>query len=100
MKRTETVKRDNLVVEFLIDNKGRENALSKYIIADYLTENGYPQRADTVHGIIERLIRERHLPICSINGKGIIGRKQKRIFWQALTSCNHALRLCKTTLNT
>ena len=77
MKRTETIKRDNLVVEFLIDNKGRENALSKYIIADYLTENGYPQRADTVHGIIERLIRERHLPICSINGKGYYWAKTK-----------------------
>ena len=77
MKQSETVKRDNLLVAFLIDNKGRENALSKYIIADYLTANGYTQKAHTVHGIIERLIRERHLPICSANGKGYYWAKTK-----------------------
>jgi hypothetical protein len=77
MKRTETVKRDNLLVEYLLDHKGREKAVSRHDIADYLTANGYPQRADTVHGIIERLIRERHLPICSLNGKGYYWAKNK-----------------------
>ena len=77
MKRLDCIKRDNLLVEFLIDNKGRENAVSKYIIADYLTDNGYPQSAGTVHAIIERLIQERHLPICSINRKGYYLAKTK-----------------------
>lgn len=77
MKRTETVKRDNLLVEYLLEHKGRENAVSRYDIAEYLTENGYKQKARTVHGIIERLIRERHLPICSINGKGYYWAKTK-----------------------
>jgi hypothetical protein len=77
MKRTETVKRDNLLVEHLLDHKGRENAVSRHDIAEYLTANNYPQKAQTVHGIIERLIRERHLPICSINGKGYFWAKTK-----------------------
>ena len=77
MKRTETVKRDNLLVEYLLEHKGRENAVSRHDIAEYLTANGYPKKPDTAHGIIERLIRERHLPICSINGKGYYLAKTK-----------------------
>lgn len=77
MKRTETVKRDNLLVEYLLGHKGREKAVSRHDIAEYLTAIGYEQKAVTVHGIIERLIRERHLPICSINGKGYFWAKTK-----------------------
>lgn len=64
MKRTETVKRDNLLVEYLLEHKGRENAVSRHDIAEYLTANDYEQKASTVHMLIERLIKERHLPIC------------------------------------
>lgn len=77
MKRTETVKRDNLLVEYLLEHKGRENSVSRYDIAEYLTANGYEQKSHTVHGLIERIINERHLPICSINGKGYYWAKTK-----------------------
>jgi hypothetical protein len=77
MKRTETVKRDNLLVEYLLEHKGRKNAVTRYDIAEYLTDNGYPQSAGTVHGIIERLIKERQLPICSANRKGYYWAKTK-----------------------
>ena len=77
MKRTETVKRDNLLVEYLLEHKGRENAVSRYNIAEFLTDNGYEQKASTVHIIISSILKERHLPICSINGKGYYWAKTK-----------------------
>jgi hypothetical protein len=77
MKRTETVKRDNLLVEYLLDHKGRENAVTRYDIAEYLTDNNYPTKPQTLHSIISKLIMERHLPICSINGKGYYWAKTK-----------------------
>ena len=77
MKRTETVKRDNLLVEYLLEHKGREKAVSRHDIAEYLTENGYEQKASTVHIIISSILKERHLPICSINGNGYYWAKTK-----------------------
>lgn len=77
MKRTETFKRDNLLVEYLLYHKGRENAVSRHDIAEYLTANGYEQKASTVHIIISSILKERHLPICSVNGKGYYWAKTK-----------------------
>ena len=77
MKRLDCIKRDNLLVEYLLEHKGREKAVSRHDITEYLTANGYPQSAGTVHGIIERLIQERHLPICSANKKGYYWAKTK-----------------------
>ena len=77
MKRTETLKRDNLLVEYLLEHKGRENAVSRHDIAEYLTANGYAQKASTVHTLIASTIKERHLPICGIQGKGYFWAKTK-----------------------
>lgn len=77
MKRIDCIKRDNLLVDFLLDHKGRENAVNRYKIADYLTANGYSQNAGTIHLIIAKLIKERHLPICSVNSKGYFWAKTK-----------------------
>jgi hypothetical protein len=64
-------------VEYLLEHKGRENAVSRHDIAEYLTDNGYEQKASTVHIIISSILKERHLPICSINGKGYYWAKNK-----------------------
>lgn len=77
MKQAETVKRDNLLVEYLLDHKGRENAVSRYDIAEYLTANGYEQKASTVHLLVATILKKRHLPICSVNGKGYYWAKTK-----------------------
>ena len=75
MKRTETVKRDNLLVEYLLEHKGREKAVSRHDIAEYLTANGYEQKASTVHMLIASIIKERHLPICSTVAEGYFWAK-------------------------
>ena len=77
MKRFDCIKRDNLLVEYLLEHKGREKAVSRYDIAEYLTANGYTQRASTVHILISSILKERHLPICSVNGKGYYWAKTK-----------------------
>lgn len=77
MKAKDKVKRDNLLVEFLLNHKGQENAVNRYDIADFLTSKGFLQSASTVHGVIAKIIEERHLPICSLNGKGYFWAKSK-----------------------
>lgn len=64
------VKRDNILVEYLYNHKGAENAASKHDIASYLEAQGYKQNIGTVAGLIHRITKERYLPICSINSNG------------------------------
>lgn len=77
MKRTDCIKRNNLLVAYLINHKGRENAVSRHEISKYLEKNGYNQKSSTVHILIANIIKERHLPICSVNGKGCYWAKTK-----------------------
>ena len=65
-----TFKRDNLLVSFLLQHRGRENCVSSKKISRYLNENGCPTHSDAVHVIIRRIMFERTLPICHVNGKG------------------------------
>jgi hypothetical protein len=76
-KSIDIIKRDNLIVELLLDHKGKENALSRYTLAKCLTDNGYATKPQTVHSVVSRVIKERHLPICSLNGKGYYWAKTK-----------------------
>lgn len=64
------VRRDNILVEYLCNHKGAENAASKHDIASYLEAQGYQQNTKCVGELIGRIAKQRHLPICSINGKG------------------------------
>lgn len=59
-----------MLVDFIIGNKGKANAVSRNVLAKYLTENGFKTRASSVNEIISKIIRERKVPICSTNGKG------------------------------
>ena len=77
MKHTESFKRDNLLTEYLLAHKGIENAVTRHDIAKYLSENVYKQKPSTVHTIIYRIIRERHLPICSKQSYGYFCAKTK-----------------------
>ena len=63
-------RRDNILVEYLFNHKGIENAASKHEIANYLETRGYQQNLSCVGELINRIAKQRHLPICSINGKG------------------------------
>ena len=76
-KSIDIIKRDNLLVELLLDHKGKDNALSRYEIANYLSKKNFPTKSQTVHSIIGKIMIERHLPICSLNGKGYYWAKTK-----------------------
>ena len=78
MKTIDCVKRDNLLVEYLLDHKGIENAVTGKEIAKYLTEIGFPIKSESVHCMVSRLLMERHLPICSSIGKGYYCAKNKQ----------------------
>ena len=77
MKHTDSFERDNLLTEYLLAHKGIDNAVTRYDIAKYLSENEYNQKPSTVHTIIDRIIRERHLTICSKQSKGYFWAKTK-----------------------
>ena len=70
MKAIDVIKRDNLLVSFLLQHRGGENCVSSQSIRAFLTENGYPTSSDHIHIIIRKIMFERTLPICHVNGKG------------------------------
>lgn len=69
-KSNQTLKRDNLVLDFIRSHKGVMNCVSRNAIASFLSENGFEGSADSIHGIVLKLIRKRNVPICSVNTKG------------------------------
>lgn len=66
----ETLKRDNLLVDFLRKHKGVENAITAYEICDYLSQNGCVVKPRSLNGLITRLKMERTIPICYVRSKG------------------------------
>ena len=68
-KMEERIKLDNLVVQLLFEHKGKEHAVSGKEIATLLRENsekGY--NYGSVTSFIRRIMIERRLPICHVNG--------------------------------
>lgn len=78
MKRNETIKRDNALVEYILQHKGSQNAIPTETICKALAEQGYTIKASSLHTILTKIINERHLPICSLNGKGYYWAKTKQ----------------------
>ena len=66
----QTMARDNVLAEYLYNHKGVQNCVSSKEIAEYITAQGYPLKINTVHGIVTRLVMEKHLPVCSYNANG------------------------------
>lgn len=70
MKQIEVFKRDNALVEFLAQHKGKGNYATTQEISDYLNSKGYAQKKGSINMLIRKVMFERHLPICSINSTG------------------------------
>lgn len=64
MKQYEILKRDNLLINFIIDHQGIKNVVSKKTIAEYLTSLGFETSTEYVHSLVRKLINDRKLPIC------------------------------------
>ena len=77
-KRIETFERDNALVDIIYNHKGKENAIGTRDLAHALNERGYSVRADAIHTIVNNVMRERHLPICSVTTIGYFWTKSKQ----------------------
>lgn len=69
-KSKEAFEMDNLVVETIRSHIGKENAISGDELFKILNDNGYHITRKHIINIIKRVIEERYLPVCSLNGKG------------------------------
>ena len=66
----DAIKSDNLLVDFLVAHRGKENVVSSSEIAEYLTNCGFPINAVSAGVKVKRVMVERHLPICHFNTHG------------------------------
>lgn len=65
MKREELLKRDAVLLEFLKQHRGNENAVHSTEIIKHLKERGYPVAgSDNLRPIIRRIMYEYNAPIC------------------------------------
>lgn len=69
-KREATFKRDNAVINILLNHKGGDNFISAKDLAKELNKLGFDTNAEALREAIRRLRYERHTPICFANAKG------------------------------
>lgn len=84
MKRSEVIKRDNILVEFLRQHRGGENCVSSEAISKYLNDKGYATRSDCVNSIVKKVMFERTLPICHKNSKGYFWAETREEIQQSI----------------
>ena len=65
-----STRRDHVLVAFLLEHKGENNAVLGKEIADYLNNCGYATKAGSIQSIINRVAKQRYLPICAHVQKG------------------------------
>ena len=70
MTKLQILKRDNLIVEYIKEHKGRKNSVPTEQLAKYLEGKGYKSSIDWLRNRITILKYERHLPICFVNSGG------------------------------
>lgn len=70
MKHIDAFKRDNLLVDIIFQHKGKENAIGTQELASALNERGYKTRHEHIHHLVNRVVYERHLPICAVGHCG------------------------------
>ena len=72
-KRTDTIKRNNLLVKFLSQHAGENNGASYNDIIKYLKEYGFETTPDSLRNLITKVKLERRLPI--------VYKRKKGYFW-------------------
>lgn len=70
MKQAQVLERNNLLVEELRRHRGADNCITSEEVSKFLADKGYRLRAHNVGSLINKLMFERCLPICYINGQG------------------------------
>lgn len=70
MTQIQVLNRDNLLVDFIFQHKGKDNIVSAKEICEFLNERGYHAKPDAINVTIRKVMFERRLPICSANSKG------------------------------
>ena len=63
-------RRDNFIVEFLLEHKGRDKCVSSKSICEFLESNGYKMNPTSLFPNIHRIMYENDIPICYISMKG------------------------------
>lgn len=70
MNAYEQFKRDTAVLNVIKEHKGKENSISAKDLVKEVISKGYEMTVTNCGHIVERLIFERHVPICSIKYHG------------------------------
>ncbi len=65
-----TFERDNLVVNILIEHRGKEDPITQKELQSVLESHGYKIAHWSIGQVVNRIAYQRKLPICYVNGKG------------------------------
>lgn len=69
-KSYDTFKRDTLLFNWLREHKGEANRVTSYEIQSFLAENGYSIKRNNVGSLVNKIMFNRHAPICFSNSNG------------------------------
>ena len=77
MTHEQRTKRNDLLVAFISQHRGKENGISAKEILSYLNEHGFSITHDGLRSLITKLKYERTLPICYRRGEGYFWAKTR-----------------------
>lgn len=95
----ETIKSENVLVNFLLAHRGKENVVSSKEIARHLTENGFPIQVESANTKVKKVMMERHLPICHINGRGYYWASNKAELRESIGDLENRISAMRQYIN-
>lgn len=70
MKRYNTYKRDELLIDYIHNHRGQKNAVSGRTVCEFLKSVGFPMQEQSLHSLITRIREANHAPILTKAEKG------------------------------
>lgn len=78
MKHFEAFKRDNILVDIIFQHKGKDNAIGTQELRRAMAYSGYTVSAEYVHSLVNKVVFERRIPICSVAQSGYYWATSKK----------------------
>lgn len=97
-KRLNIYKRDNLIVDILKNHMGSENGIEGAEICKILSDNGFSIKKTHIRNEIERIRKERHLPIWYKKGCGFFWFGRAEEVKEAIAKLNSTINTLQDTI--
>ena len=95
MKRNIAEQRDNVLVDFLKQHKGRHNIVSSDTVVEFLNDAGFSLTRTSVTPTMRKLMYERNLPVCFVSTEGYYWGETNEEFLGSIADIEKKIEGCR-----